>query len=89
MQNHEAAKLVTDAMLSVVNTLVSSMKQIDDLTGDGQVSEAEADAYRTLVIGSLDEMLKSALNPIFDIHPDLRPVCGCCGASETAGESCD
>lgn len=80
MQHRETAEKVTETLLEVASKLAASVRMVDASEKDGNVSVDEADAYRTGVMGSLDEMLQSTLTPIFATHPDLRPAC-CCASS--------
>jgi hypothetical protein len=86
MQNRNAAQIATETLLSVTDSLISSVVQIDGLEEEGKVSHKEADAYRSGIMPLVGQLFESVLNPILQIHPDLRPKCRCCESSETKGE---
>lgn len=83
MQNREAAQYVTESLMDVMNKVMTSVEHIDALKEGNKVSQAEAKTYRLNMVGALDKMLQSVLNPVFAIHPDLHPKCRCCESSET------
>lgn len=85
MQNREAALYVTESLMDVMNKVMTSVEHIDALKEGNKVSQAEAETYRLNMVGALDKMLQSVLNPVFAIHPDLNPNCRCCGVSEEKG----
>jgi len=77
MLNREAAQYVTEIMLTVLNTITTSLEHINDLKQEGKVSEQEAKLYHQNVMVPLDKMLVANLTTIFERYPDLRPKCSC------------
>lgn len=88
MLNREAAQYVTETMLTVFNTITTSLEHINDLKKDGKVSEEEAKLYRQNVIVPLDKMLVANLTSIFERYPDLRPL-GTCALTPYAQDQHD
>ncbi|MFJ5159708.1 hypothetical protein ACIP6T_11095 [Pantoea sp. NPDC088449] len=82
MQNREAAQCASEALLSAAKLITGSFAKLDALEQEGKVSEEESEHYHFHVIESLDDMYESVLNPIFELHPDLRPVCPSCESAE-------
>lgn len=78
MQNREVAKQVTEIIFDVAEKLYSSVGMIDACTQERKVSAEEARAYRTRVMGFMEELYEAIASPIYDSHPDLRPTCHCC-----------
>lgn len=89
MQNREAAKYVTDTLMEVTNKVMTSIEHINSLKEVEKVTPQEAEAYRENMMGPLLEMLPSVLNPVFEIHPDLRPPCRSCDVSKEPGSECE
>lgn len=79
MQNREVAEKVTETLFDVAENLYASVDMIDACAQEGKVSKEEASTYRTSVLGSLEEMYRAIVSPIYDVHPDLRPACCGCG----------
>jgi len=79
MKNREVAEKVRESLFDVAEKLVASVDMTETSAQEGKVSKEEADAYRTTVLNSLDDLLQAVIGPIYDIHPDLRPACCCCG----------
>ncbi|MBA2817029.1 hypothetical protein [Candidatus Pantoea persica] len=86
MQDREVAEKVTEPLFDVAEKLYTSVNMIDACAQEGKVSQEEADAYRTNVLSSLDELLQAIIGPIYEIHPELSPTCCCCGESEESEE---
>jgi len=81
MQNREVAKKVIETLFDVTEKLYASVDMTHTCSQEGKISKEEADAYRTTVLNSLDELLQAVIGPIYETHPDLRPTCCCCGES--------
>ena len=82
MQNREAALLVTETLLSTAKVISSLFEKLDAFEQAGKVSEEESDRYHFHIMASLEDLFESVLNPIIEMHPDLRPACSCCASSE-------
>lgn len=78
MQSREVAVKVIETLLDVAEKLDASVDMTAACAQEGKISKEEADAYRTRVLGTLDELYLTIISPIYDVHPDLRPTC-CCG----------
>jgi hypothetical protein len=87
MQNREAAQHATETLLSAAKMITGSFEKINALEQEGKVTEEEADLYHFHILESLDDMFISVLEPIFDIHPDLRPTC--CSCAKSAEDEAD
>lgn len=84
MQNREVSENVIETLFDMAEKLYASVNMTDACSQEGKISKEEANAYRTTVLNSLDELLQAVIGPIYETHPDLRPACCCC--AESAGD---
>lgn len=78
MQNREAAVSVKQSVLMVVRELSISVGNIYDYEDEGKVTKEESEEYMEKVQVALDNIISEILEPVYALHPDLRPkCCGC------------
>ncbi|KHJ69704.1 hypothetical protein QU24_02290 [Pantoea rodasii] len=78
MKNREAAVSVKQSVLMVVRELSISVGNIYEYEAEGKVSKEESEEYMEKVQVSLDNIISEILEPLYAVHPDLRPkCCGC------------
>ncbi|WP_277976429.1 hypothetical protein [Pantoea endophytica] len=81
MHNREAAVSIKQSVLMVVRELSISVGNIYEYEAEGKVTNEESEEYMEKVQISIDNIISEILEPVYKLHPDLRPKCCACEKS--------
>lgn len=78
MKHREAAVSIKQTVLMVVREMSSSTDYIYKYEAEGKVTKEDSEEYMEKVQAALDYIISEFLEPVYALHPDLRPkCCGC------------